>query len=244
MQDHTTIAPQSETTINEPRKCCTNPNCERAGQLLPLSEFHKSKNRKDGHVARCKKCVISHMNQRYSNLQKVEVIEKQCGSKTCRRSGQLLPVSEFNRQTTSLDGYAPVCRECANKRLSKQRANDPNNKEKTNAYARYFRKTPKGRINDQRGKKKYRQSEKGRLNDMRRRQRDKHKMRARYALNRAVSVGKLFPATECECFICGNPAKEYHHYLGYEPEHYLDVKPVCKKCHASIHHPQSSDTRS
>lgn len=243
MQDHTTIALQNETTSDEPRKRCTNPNCERAGQLLPLSEFHKSKNRKDGHVERCKKCVTNSMKQRY-NLPKKEVLEKQCFNKNCRRYGQVLPISEFNRHCASPDGYFYICRECANERVKRQRENDPDNKEKTNAYARYFRKTTKGRINDRRGKKKYRQSEKGRLNDAQRRQRDKHKMRARYALNRAVDTGKLPPATECQCFVCGNPAKEYHHYLGYEPEHHLDVKPVCKKCHASIHHSQASDTRS
>jgi len=241
MQDHTTAAPQGETPLTEDKKCCTHPNCTRAGQLLPLSEFYKAASGKP--ASYCKACIKRLAAERYNKPKQV-VITKICHSKTCRRSGQLLPVSEFNKQTASLDGYAPVCRECANKRLNKQRSSDPNNKEKTNAYASYFRKTTKGRINDRQGKKKYRQSEKGRLNDARRRQRDKHKMKARYALNRAVDIGKLPPATECQCFVCGNPAKEYHHYLGYEPEHHLDVKPVCKMCHASIHHSQTSDTRS
>jgi len=243
MQDHTTIAPQSETTVNEPHKLCTNPNCERAGQLLPLSEFHKNKNRKDGHVERCKDCILKAMKNRY-NRPKTFVTKKQCYNPSCRRYGQVLPIDEFNKSTASPDGYFYICRECANERVRKQRERDPDNKEKTNVYARYFRKTLKGRINDRRGKKKYRQSPKGRLNDAERRKRDKQKMQARSALNHAVDTGKLPPPTACKCFVCGNAAKEYHHYLGYEPKHHLDVKPVCKMCHAAIHHAQASDTRS
>lgn len=37
------------------------------------------------------------------------------------------------------------------------------------------------------------------------------------------------------CVLCKKQAQEYHHYLGYTKEHWLDVRPVCKICHKKIH---------
>lgn len=54
---------------------------------------------------------------------------------------------------------------------------------------------------------------------------------ARGAVYDAVLEGTLPPARSLSCSDCGNPAKEYDHYLGYAPEHRLDVQPVCRRCH-------------
>lgn len=59
---------------------------------------------------------------------------------------------------------------------------------------------------------------------------DKH--RAHGAIWRAVSTGKIPRAKELICVDCGRPAQDYDHYLGHDRTHYLDVQPVCKKCHA------------
>ena len=38
-------------------KCCTNPNCKRAGEPLPLTDFHKRVSNNDGLETRCKECI-------------------------------------------------------------------------------------------------------------------------------------------------------------------------------------------
>jgi len=38
-------------------KKCTNPRCKRAGQLLPLEDFHNRVSNKDGLETRCKECI-------------------------------------------------------------------------------------------------------------------------------------------------------------------------------------------
>jgi hypothetical protein len=46
-----------------------------------------------------------------------------------------------------------------------------------------------------------------------------------------VRYGKMPRADTCKCVDCGEPAKHYDHYLGYAPEHALDVEPLCVSCH-------------
>jgi hypothetical protein len=54
---------------------------------------------------------------------------------------------------------------------------------------------------------------------------------ARQAANVAVRRGKLARPDSLVCADCGATAREYDHYLGYAPEHRLDVQAVCSKCH-------------
>lgn len=52
------------------------------------------------------------------------------------------------------------------------------------------------------------------------------------AVNRAVWSTEELPNLSTQvCDECGAPAEDYHHYLGYDSEHWLDVKPLCRKCH-------------
>ena len=45
------------------------------------------------------------------------------------------------------------------------------------------------------------------------------------------TYGSLPQASSCQCVECGRAAHDYHHHLGYEPEHWLDVIPLCRVCH-------------
>jgi NUMOD3 motif-containing protein len=54
---------------------------------------------------------------------------------------------------------------------------------------------------------------------------------AHWTVSNATRSGKLHKATNFLCFDCGEPAACYDHYLGYAPEHRLDVQPVCFSCH-------------
>jgi len=52
----------------------------------------------------------------------------------------------------------------------------------------------------------------------------------------AIKDGRLLPVHTYTCTRCYQvPAKHYHHYLGYAPKHWLDVIPVCIKCHKKQH---------
>ena len=60
---------------------------------------------------------------------------------------------------------------------------------------------------------------------------DQTKIMARRAVNHAVEAGKLIRPEKLPCFDCGKPAREYHHYRGYEKENWFDVSAVCSTCH-------------
>lgn len=59
--------------------------------------------------------------------------------------------------------------------------------------------------------------------------------RASEAVRQAIRRGDLCPVDECACVACGLPAQDYHHHLGYEDSHLLDVVPLCKSCHRKEH---------
>jgi hypothetical protein len=58
-----------------------------------------------------------------------------------------------------------------------------------------------------------------------------NKDRARWATKQAWRTNKIPHPKTLLCSDCGGPAVEYDHYLGYEREHWLDVQPVCRRCH-------------
>src|SRR5687767_11355225 len=59
--------------------------------------------------------------------------------------------------------------------------------------------------------------------------------RARVAVQEAIRRKQLPRPTTLPCVSCGKPAAEYHHHLGYELEHQLDVQPLCHLCHWAEH---------
>lgn len=66
--------------------------------------------------------------------------------------------------------------------------------------------------------KKYRETEGG-----------THKFSARMKIWYYLKRGKL---VKQPCKVCGDIKSFAHHYLGYEPEHWLDVEWLCRKHHA------------
>jgi hypothetical protein len=65
---------------------------------------------------------------------------------------------------------------------------------------------------------------------------NRHKIKAREFLNKGIRDGIV---QRLPCQICGNPKSESHHYLGYNKEHWLDIKWYCHKCHGQIHKNQN-----
>jgi hypothetical protein len=140
--------------------------------------------------------------------------------KRCTKCGVTKPIAEFYR--CKRDGLYPSCKVCA--RLASKKS-----------YASGGRERKKRPTEEQR--KRARQSEKGKA----RRRRAKAKARgtnkhnARKAISDRVYRGTMAKATTLECRECGKPAAQYHHHLGYEREHWLDVVPLCCECHKAEH---------
>lgn len=65
---------------------------------------------------------------------------------------------------------------------------------------------------------------------------EKVQQQAGSALNYAIRRGKLPKVSTLICTDCGSPACHYHHHLGYEKEHWLDVIPLCRGCHRRRHY--------
>ena len=59
--------------------------------------------------------------------------------------------------------------------------------------------------------------------------------KAAYTVNRAIKKGYLADPKSLPCINCGNQAENYHHHLGYDRNHWLDVQALCKKCHVRAH---------
>ena len=63
------------------------------------------------------------------------------------------------------------------------------------------------------------------------------KVQARQRINAEVKNGRRPHPNSLPCADCGHVwsrggrRHEYDHYLGYAPEHQLDVEPACSKCH-------------
>ena len=60
------------------------------------------------------------------------------------------------------------------------------------------------------------------------------KVKARSKIRTEVKSGRIPHPYDCICAVCKNLAKEYHHHKGYEEPYWLDVIPVCLKCHKVI----------
>jgi abortive infection bacteriophage resistance protein len=138
-------------------------------------------------------------------------------SKFCHKCGQVKPLSEFNKDKSGKDGYANHCKAC----------------EKLRAEQR--RRTPKYKEYHKQYDKQYQQEEKRKQWHLEYRRNNKERMVARRAVSVAVRAGRLPRISTLKCSNCPKQARDYHHHLGYAFEHWLNVIPVCRKCHKKLH---------
>lgn len=143
-------------------------------------------------------------------------------SKRCSKCKEIKPTSEFNKNRVKNDGLQIYCRSCQRQYHQTERGKEVNRK----GVVRYF-KTEKGKTTT----KRYHQSEKGKARDKRFCIRHPEQRKANDAVNHAIRAGKLPRANTKLCHYCPKPAQQYHH-PSYAPEHWLDVVPVCIKCHS------------
>ncbi len=83
--------------------------------------------------------------------------------------------------------------------------------------------------------KRYYQSKKCKAMSKRRYIRYPERFKAKQSVNYAVIINKIPHIKTRRCYFCFEQAQEYHHYKGYERKFWLEVIPVCIKCHTKIH---------
>lgn len=128
--------------------------------------------------------------------------------KVCHICQKTQSFSEFYKHPKTKDGYQVWCKSCISTY--------------NQIYAKKYRKTSKGKLILRQTQKKYR--------------RDHPQIMSAYdAVKIAIRSGKISKITKLDCCYCPNKAEQYHHHKGYAKKHWLDVIPVCKKCHRKIH---------
>lgn len=179
---------------------------------------------------------------RYANMTSIPPL------KHCPKCGNEYPatIEYFHRSVKSSDGLRSCCKQCrkSESRLyydkNKERLDTrneqwrKNNPDKMREYQRrYVSKNPE-RVDQ--SKQQYYKNNADRLYEKikRRRKSEPDKYNARKAVQIAVASGKIQPISECFCSQCGKQAQHYHHW-SYNVDHWLDVTPLCAKCHMKTH---------
>lgn len=178
-------------------------------------------------------------------------------TKTCRICKQTKSLSEFYKNKHCKDGYFNNCKTCYLKSIKEYSQTEKGKAVNRKACLRY-KKTEKSKVRDKRyrqshkgkeaqrrydrsekgkvAKKRYQQSKKGKIarNNAKKLYNIRHseRVKAKDAVNDAIKADKLPQANSLQCNYCPEQAKQYHHHKGYKKEHWLDVVPVCIKCHS------------
>lgn len=193
-------------------KTCINPNCQQSNPQ-PIENFGKNKTKKDGLQSWCKSCFSEYIKD-YAKTDKGHEVRKQAK----RRYVQSLHGKEKIKQYNA-EYYQRHRESLLRPPNTKPLSNTPKNK----SLRKFFR-TEKGRI----ARNRYRNNPA-----------NKDQIRAAQVINNAVR-DKLLPHISTQsCSLCDNQAEQYHHHKGYEEEYWLDVVPMCRKCHMKLHATQS-----
>lgn len=171
--------------------------------------------------------------------------------KICNKCKIAKPTSKFYVKKDTKDGFSYSCKKCHQAFMRERRKKNPEkvctiniksyykHREKALEIHRKYRHTERGKAAMEKGRKKYFQTEKGKETAKRgsKKWREKNKIKSKAFDKVIISVRKgiIPPIKTCECAHCGNQAKHYHHYIGYEKEHWLDIIPLCRKCHTIVH---------
>lgn len=193
--------------------------CSKCGETKPLSEYFKSKTGRDGLRADCKECYrLSHQESKKRRMERTGIAPKE---KECKACGEVKPISEYCRNSLGKDGYFAACKQCVYRRNVEWRKS-PDGR----AWVKKYRENhPRhGPHSGQEYMREYRKKY---------RERNQDKVAAGKAVGRAIKRGKIPHPATVSCKECGEQAREYHHHLGYEREHWLDVIALCRKCHIS-----------
>lgn len=149
----------------------------------------------------------------------------------CKRSKS---ISEFHKYKNGKDGFQSYCKVCEKITQQKYRKSA-----KGKIVQKRYAQSEKGKIVCRKAVHRHRQTEKGRIahcqESLRYQIRHPERRKAISAVYCAIKSGKMLRPNTFQCRCCPSQAEQYHHYLGYEPECWLFVMPLCRKCHLKIH---------
>ncbi len=151
--------------------------------------------------------------------------------KTCSKCKKPKSLSEFHKNRYKNDGLQDSCKSCGKIR-QREYQRTANGKAAILKAVKKYQKTVKGRATQ----RLYRQSEKAKAAQKLFREHHQNYIKAVRAVNSAVKSGELMSPKYFLCYeeSCFEQAEEYHHYKGYAKEHWLDVDPLCIKCHRKL----------
>jgi len=198
----------SETIIT--KRCCT---CK---QFKSLSEFYKSQ-RKDGLQGSCKDCQKIYQKRDRQSKKGKAAIKRYNQSEKGKAARKRYAQSEKGKTTQKRFRHTDEYK--AKKKVSDNR----------------YQQSEKGKNTRKDCIKRYKQSEKGKAYYKRYYKQYPERIAARKAVREAIRDGRLPRPNSLQCS-CGEPTKHYHHHKGYAPKFWLDVVPLCRKCHSKIPH--------
>ena len=154
--------------------------------------------------------------------------------KKCPKCKTIKSISEFNKNKKAKDELHSYCKSCL-KIYSRIYRQSDKTKVANRLYQKRYRQTEKGKAYIKHYRKCYRQTENGKAIRKEGLKRffdhNPNHLKAKTAVNNAIRAGKLSRPNTKLCHYCSKPAQQYHHWHGYEPEHWLDVVSTCKDCH-------------
>lgn len=155
--------------------------------------------------------------------------------KFCPRCYETKPAVDFRRNASRRDGLAGYCKSCVAAYNRERYKNDKSRQKRSSAK---WRKSNKQAIYEQAKSYRLENPEVGRNWVRRMRREHPEKNNAHNAVRSAVRAKRLPRVSDIDCLDCGARAGHYHHE-SYEEKHWLDVTPLCHKCHKKRHREQS-----
>lgn len=152
-------------------------------------------------------------------------------SKRCSQCKQNKPLSEFSKSQSKKDGLRSWCKSCEKAYQQSERGKAAHRK----GTAKY-QQTPEGKATNRKASTKYQKTPNGKAVHRKALAkyyaRNPNYIKAKNAVNNAIKVGRLPRPDSLQCHYCFRDAQQYHHWRGYESEHWLDVVPACVECHS------------
>jgi len=216
--------------------------CTKCGNTKSTEEFGKNKTRKDGVAAYCKVCTKTLNSIQQANRTPEQIAKqrerKRLAANTPEKRAKRLEYSRTDEAKTQR-----LIRDQTSEGRSNQQHYRDSDKgkaavkayqategfKKSVAKRKAFLQTEEGTAERKATTNKYRKSDKGKKTSEAYRHKHGLKVQARAAVNNAARYG--FPHISTQICDCGQPAVEYHHYLGYDYGHWMDVIPLCRTCH-------------
>lgn len=154
------------------------------------------------------------------------------GTKRCSDCKQEKAVDLFYRDGSRVDGIDYICKEC--RRIRQSSRNRPEQRLKRNDKMRAYKAKRREKINE--ANRRYRAANRDKIEAYVSDRERTHPLavQAKNKVNNAINEGKMPSVKTRSCADCGGQGQHYHHE-SYEPEHWLDVVPLCVSCHKKRH---------